>query len=155
MSQAEEIAKTFEAVNAQAIAAVEACTDADWAKTTAAEGWTVAALAHHVAAGHEGIANFVQAIATGQQLPPGSPADFDAANAQHASEFKSANKAETLQILREGGAKAAAAVRALSDEQLTRAGNAFGQEMTAAQAAQGILIGHIQGHLESLKAATG
>ena len=43
----------------------------------------------------------------------------------------------------------------MSETQLAESGDLFGQSTTAAEVAENILIGHVLGHLESFKAATG
>ena len=155
MSEAEEIAGRLEELNAQLIAAVEACSDDAWATTTEAEGWTAAALAHHVGVGHETIFGLVQAIATGQYAPPPTPENLDAGNATHAEQFAAVSKTEVIETANAGVAKAAAGIRQLSDAQLAQTAELFGNTMSAAQIAEGILVGHPDMHLGSFKAATG
>jgi hypothetical protein len=48
-AKGEALARQFEAKTAEATAVLEKLSDADWKKTTAAEKWTVAATAHHIA----------------------------------------------------------------------------------------------------------
>ena len=47
--RAEALAKRFEQVNDELIAAVEGCSDEQWRKTCSGEQWSVAVTAHHVA----------------------------------------------------------------------------------------------------------
>ncbi len=158
MTRAEDLAATFEKTNDEVIAAVGACSDAQWRTTTQAERWPAAVVAHHIAIDHELIAGLAQTIATGGTPPPLDMAALDQMNAEHAQKFANCTKAETLQILRDGGAKASATIRSLSDEQLDRTANLAlmgGQPVSAQQAIENILIGHPQGHLQSFRAATG
>lgn len=156
MSHGEDLAKQFEALNAGLIGAVEACSDAAWNSTSEAEGWTAAALAHHIAVSHEGICGMVGAVATGQALPPMTPADLDTGNAAHAKEFAACDKAEVVTLAKAGGAVVVGALRGLSDDQLTGAtAEFFGNNWNAKQIAENILIGHVQMHLPSFKATTG
>src|SRR5215471_15680429 len=60
-AKGEELARQFEAR-----ALLEALSDADWKKTTAAEQWTVAVTAHHIASSYEPASHMVKTIATGQ-----------------------------------------------------------------------------------------
>jgi len=52
-SPAEAFAKQFEAKVEEATTLLEKLTDADWKKATAAEKWTVAVTAHHIASSFE------------------------------------------------------------------------------------------------------
>jgi len=51
----------------------EKLSDADWKKTTAAEKWTVAVAAHHIARSYEPITHIIKTIAAGRRCRP-SPA---------------------------------------------------------------------------------
>lgn len=156
MTRAEDLAKRLEQVNQEAIKMVEGCSDAQWRALCAPEKWSVNVAAHHIAGGHEPIAGFVLGIATGQPLPPITEEMFDQRNAEHAKQFANCSKQETLALLRSGGAKAATIVRGLSDAQLDRTATsaAMGPEPRSAQwVAENVLIGHAQGHLESIRAA--
>src|SRR5438874_3198082 len=115
-ARAEQLATQLEAVNADVIATVEGCPDAQWRTAkTGPEGWPVNVVAHHVGDGHGGISGLVQMIASGQQPPPLTMEMINQGNAKHAQDFANCDKAEALRLLREGGAAAVAAVRGLSD----------------------------------------
>jgi uncharacterized protein (TIGR03083 family) len=144
--RARALADRFEQANRELIATVEGLSDAQWKAKTASEGWSVGVVAHHVAGGHMGISGAVQKIANGEsfQLP-----NFDKMNAEHAIQFANTTKAETLALLRQNAAAAAAIVRGLGDAQLDRVGGSLG--MSAAQAIERILIGHVHDHHASIK----
>lgn len=152
--RAEALASKFEQANADAIATVEKLSDEQWRKTTT-EGWTVAACAHHVSGSHEGISQWVGALASGVAVPPASMEDFAEPNAKHAAEYASCSKAEVLDQLRTKGAEAAAFVRTLSDEQLDRQVDVIkGMPKWRVQdVIERILIGHAVEHIGSVKAA--
>ena len=152
MTSAEDLAKRFEQVNQDLIKSVEACSDAQWRAQCAAEKWGVGVAAHHVAMGQEQIAGMAMAIGAGQPLPPLTMEMLDGMNADHAKKFANCTKAETISLLRSGGAKAAGIVRAISDEQLARTADVIGNQMSAQQFIEGVLIGHPQGHLGSIRA---
>jgi len=156
-ARADQLAKKFEGSCSDMNRVVEGLSDADWKKVTAAEKWSVAVVAHHVAEAHGAIAGLVQVVAKGQ---PGAQLTMDmihANNAKHAQEKANVTKAETLALLRSGGEKAAAVVRGLSDAELDRSGTVLVgmPAMTAAQAIEGILINHVNEHLGSIRATTG
>ena len=58
-AKGEALAKQFEAKARDAVAAIESLSDADWKKVTAAEKWTVAATAHHLARAFEAVSGIV------------------------------------------------------------------------------------------------
>ncbi len=153
-TQAEALAAAFEHENNALIAAIEGLSGAQWQALTKEEGWTVAATAHHIAGSHQPLAEMVKAHANGQ----GQPVSFAALhqmNAEHAKQFGNANKEAVLELMRSGGAFAAATLRGLDDEQLTRTGQ-FADGMpplTVQQMIELIVIGHVQGHGASIKSA--
>jgi uncharacterized damage-inducible protein DinB len=150
------LADRFEQANREIIATVERCSDAQWKSKTSGESWSVGVVAHHVAQSHEGIAGLVQKIATAQSMPGLTMDMIDQGNAEHAKKFANVTKDETLALLRKNGTAAASAVRGLSDEQLDRSAPLIGgQPMTAQQAIERILIGHVEGHHDSIKKAMG
>ena len=153
----DQLVARFDAVNAGAIALVEACTDAQWRATCAAEGWPAAVVAHHIAVVHDEFMPLVRAFAGGETFSPGSSMDdVDRVNAHHAREFADVGRPETLDVLRVNGAALAQLLRAIPDDGLDRiAGTYGGREMTVAQVVEWIVIGHVQSHLASLRAAFG
>lgn len=155
MSQSDDLAQKFEAANAAVIASVEACGDAEWQATSAEEGWTAAALAHHIAQDHALISGLVVSVGAGGFEPPITAEQLDAMNATHSTEFATADKVAVVDLARQNGEAAATALRAMSETQLAETAEFFGQNMTAAEVAENILIGHALGHLESFKATTG
>ncbi len=152
--RAQKLAERFEQANNDVIAAVERCSPSEWRSQCVNEGRSVGVMAHHIGGGHTAITQLMQAIANGQPLPPLTPEMLDQSNAQHAAQFANCTKDEALALLREGGAHAAGAVRGLSDEQLDRTATVFGMPMSAQQFIENVLIGHPQGHLQSIRMAT-
>jgi len=153
--KAEELARRYEEAATSFIKDIERLTDADWRRKTDVEGWTVAATAHHAATSSLPIASMVQAAGTGSAMPPITAAMLDEMNAKHAQEFASCTRDETLAAVREQIPAAAQVVRGLSDEQLVRSAKLpMGMELTAEQIIEFVLIGHIVGHSESIRAVT-
>jgi uncharacterized damage-inducible protein DinB len=146
------LAARFEQANDELIAAVEQMSDDEWRKTTAAEGWTVGVIAHHVAEAHRALAQLVRRIAAGDPVA----LDMDSihrANAEHARQHADCTRAETVALLRRNGAGAAATVQGLTDAELDRVGGRG--MMTAAQVVERVLIGHVAQHLGSIRATLG
>jgi len=97
----------------------------------------------------------VQAVANGMPLPPITMDIVDGGNAEHAKQFANCTKAETLDLARKNSAGATSMLRSLSDEQLGKTATvAFMNNATvsAAQLAEMLVVGHVQGHLQSIKA---
>ncbi len=151
--RAEALASKFEASNNDLIATVAAASDEQWAAVASDEGWSVGTIAHHVGGGYPLIAGLVGALASGADIPALTMDQIDQSNKEHAVQFASVNKDETLEMLRTGGAAAAVAAGDLSDEQLDRSTEvlAGAPAMTTEQAIEGILIGGTTGHLASIK----
>lgn len=130
-AKGEAFARQFEAKVEEGTALLERLTDADWKKTTAAEHWTVAVTAHHIASSYEPATRIIRTIAAGQALPHFTRGMLDEMNARHVREFAGCTKAETIALHLKGAAAAAAAVRALPDER--------------------ILLAHIDAHVGSIR----
>src|SRR5215475_1834088 len=156
-AKGEALAKQFEAKVAEATALLENLSDADWKKTTAAEKWTVAVAAHHIARSYEPVTHIIKTLAAGQALPHFTPQMLDEMNAQHAKEFASCSKGETIELLKKGAASTAAMLRSLSDAELAKSGTVFAglPPMTAEDMAKRALLDHIDEHFGSIRKTVG
>ena len=107
---------------ARALAAfASALTDAEWQTRVPTDGRKVGVIVHHVASVYPLEIRLARALAGGE---PVKGVTWDAVhemNAGHAREHDAVTKEETLDLLRRDSAAAAAAIRALSDEELDRA----------------------------------
>ncbi|MEX0750606.1 MAG: SRPBCC domain-containing protein [Dehalococcoidia bacterium] len=134
---------------------VEGASEHAWRSTTAAEGWPVAATAHHVVAHCAGL----RAL---DLILQGKPKDFEAlavdtprANAEHAAQFANVSKADVSQAVRDSGPTAVEFVRGLSDADLAQShpyAFAGGAEMSVGQLVDG-LSSSMADHVESVKQA--
>jgi uncharacterized protein YndB with AHSA1/START domain len=159
-TRTQTLARTFEAGARQATALLETLTDADWKQVTEAERWPVGVTAHHLAGAFEPVAAIITAVASGQSLDPFSnftTALLDEMNANHAREHASCTRAETLAMFDKGAAAAAAAVRAVRDEQLGKSATVFtdAPPMTVEQLIRDALIDHVAEHIGSIRKAVG
>jgi hypothetical protein len=156
-TRSETIAKQFEAKAAEATSVFEKLSDADWKKVTAAEKWPVGVTAHHIAVSHELLGGLVKSVASGQAGPPIKMDDIHAVNAKHAQEQANCTKSETLALHKKAAAAAAAIVRGLNDADLDKSATVLVgmPAMSAEQLASGLLVGHISGHLDSIRATVG
>jgi quercetin dioxygenase-like cupin family protein len=149
------IAWRFGQANEALIATIEQCTPEQWRAVCADTGWTVGVQAHHVAAGEAALAGVIRDVAEGRPHPPMPPEMLDAINARHAEEFANVTQEETIALLRENGALAAALYRSLSDSQLARTAilTPDGSATSAAQLIEYLAIGEIERHGEYLRNA--
>jgi uncharacterized damage-inducible protein DinB len=156
-AKGEALARQFEAKVEEATSVLEKLSDADWKKTTAAEKWTVAVTAHHIARSYEAVTRIIKTIAAGQSLPHFTPQMLDEMNAQHAREFAGCTKPETIALHKKGAAVAAAAVRGLSDAELAKTGTVFAglPAMSAEEMVKRALLGHIDEHFGSIRKTIG
>jgi hypothetical protein len=153
-TKTDELAAKFEQACKDFESKIRSIRDSDWHAKTPEEGWTVAATAHHAAASSAPISMMATAAATGSAMPPITADGLHQMNADHAKEFASVSREDTLQLLHETTPAAAAAVRALSDDQLARkAVLPLGIELSAEQIIEMVLIGHLAGHAASISAA--
>jgi Mycothiol maleylpyruvate isomerase N-terminal domain len=156
-AQGEAFAKRFEAKVEEATTLLERLTDADWKKATAAEKWTVAVTAHHIASSYESATHIIKTIAAGQALPHFTREMLDEMNVQHAKEFAGCTKAETIALHKKGAAAAATAVRGLSDGELAKTGTVFTgmPPVSAEELVKRILLGHVDAHFGSIRKTIG
>ena len=98
-----------------------ALTDADWQTRLPKDGRKVGVVVHHVASVYPLEIQLAQTLAAGNAITGVTMANVDDMNARHAKEFDAVTKEEALDLLRRNSAAAAAAIRALGDEELARA----------------------------------
>lgn len=99
--------------------AVSACPDSAWSNVCAPEGWTVAALAHHVAKGHARNAEWIATMTAGQPVRL-TEEELDAENAEDAQRFAGATKAQVLVLHQRNSALLRALLGAMSGEDLDK-----------------------------------
>jgi len=98
-----------------------ALSDTEWHSRVPKDGRKVGVVVHHVATMYPLEIQLAQTLAAGQ---PVMGVTWDAVheiNARHASEHDAVSKEAALDLLQRNSAAAAAAIRALGDEQLDRA----------------------------------
>jgi hypothetical protein len=96
-------------------------TDAEWQVRLPHDGRTVGVVIHHVASMYPLEIQLAQVLASGAPITDVTWDVVDGINAKHAQEFDAVTKDEALALLARNSAAAAAAIRALSDEELDRA----------------------------------
>lgn len=96
-------------------------TEAQWQTSIPGDGRKVGVVVHHVATMYPLEIDLAQALAAGKPI---AGVTWDAVhdiNSKHAKEHAAVAKDATLDLLRRNSSAAAAAIRALTDEQLDRA----------------------------------
>jgi hypothetical protein len=97
-----------------------ALTEAEW-QTRVKDGRKVAVVVHHVATMYPLEIQLAQTLAAGKPVVGVTWDAIHEINARHATEHDAVTKEAALELLRRNSASAAAAIRALSDEELDRA----------------------------------
>ncbi len=96
-------------------------TDAEWQTRIPGDGRKVGVVVHHVASMYPLEIELAQTLAASKPIAGVTWNDVHALNARHAGENDGVTKEVAIEELRRQSAAAAAAIRALGDEQLDRA----------------------------------
>jgi hypothetical protein len=150
------LADRFEQAVAEFVLVVEGLTRAQWQTLCPNEERSVGVLARHVAFGIPFEMDVFREIAAGQQPATITRAELAEMNARDAETWSDTAKDETLALLRSNAVAAATEVRQLTDEQLARSGKYIEEiptEWTVEQWLERVLTGHVDGHLQSIRAA--
>ncbi len=113
------LADDFAWANAEAVAFARSCSEDAWMRPVPGEGWTVGVVLHHIAESHGNTRRWVEEMAQGDGVTDTADT-IDEANAAHAVRAASVTPTETVSLLEDNGARLAATLRALSDEELDR-----------------------------------
>jgi hypothetical protein len=95
--------------------------ETEWRTRVPRDGRSIGVVVHHVASVYPVEIQLAQAIASGQPVTGVTADDIHEMNAGHARENAAVTKEAALDLLRRNSAAAAAAIRALSDQELDRA----------------------------------
>jgi hypothetical protein len=98
-----------------------ALTEAQWQTRVPKDGRKVGVTVHHVATMYPLEIKLAQRLAGGEPVAGVTWDDVNALNAKHAREYDAVTKEAALDLLRRSSAAAAAAIRALSDDELDQA----------------------------------
>jgi hypothetical protein len=98
-----------------------ALTEQEWQTRVPKDGRKIGVIVHHVASVYPIEIELAQTLAAGKPVVGVTWDVVNDMNAGHAKENDAVTKEEALDLLRRNSAAAAAAIRALSDEQLDRA----------------------------------
>jgi hypothetical protein len=132
--------------------------DAEWQTVVPGDGRTVGVTVHHVANMYPIEVGLAQTLASGKPIEGVTWAVVAGINAEHAREQAAVSKADALVFLRKNSGEAAAAIRAMSDEDLDRA-NKVSLNADAPLTAQFFIedhaLRHSWHHLARIRAAVG
>lgn len=136
-------------------------TDAEW-NTSVIEGGklgrSVGVIVHHVASVYPIEVDLARTIASGQQVTHVTWELVSELNAEHATRFGNASRAETFDLLRKNSKEAADAVRNFTDAELDRAAPfslSFGAPITAQFVLEDHAVRHSWHHLDRIRKALG
>ena len=118
--RAQELADRLERGARLLILLATRLTEAQWRIRVPRDGRTVGLIVHHVASVYPLEIQLAQAVAAGQPVMGVTFDDINQMNATHARMYDGVTKEAALDLLRRASAAAAAAIRAMSDEQLDR-----------------------------------
>jgi len=141
--------------NAEFVAFVATCTDEEWGRVCAAEGWPVGVVAHHIAWGHAVSAGWIRTIRSGKDVA-GSPQTHNAGNEAKAAEMAGVSRDEVIRIANRNLNELTALLLSLTDEDLSKDasfGPGGGMKMSIDNLAGA--RGHLDRHLGSIRAAVG
>ena len=154
-----QLAEQFEAAHDDFIHLIESLNDEQWHRSgknfpkridDEDEGRPLGVIAHHVATNGDWIMQRIQTMLAGGPL---SPVNMRVINSEHAREHADVTKDEVLRLLRASKPRIAEAVRAIPDSQLDIQRDTPAGPMSAAQRVERVLIGHMEQHEGSIKAA--
>src|SRR5512143_1213014 len=115
------ISRRAEALAVRLEQGASALTEAEWQTRIPRDGRKVGVVVHHVGNMYPIEIEAALTLAAGNPVVGVTADVINEINARHAREFDAVTKDEALEFLRRNSATAAAAIRALSDEQLDRA----------------------------------
>ncbi|MEJ2366037.1 MAG: DinB family protein [Deltaproteobacteria bacterium] len=152
---ARELAEKLEAFRSDIVTFVENCSEDDWGKTCAAEGWPVGVVARHLGASHLGVLDLARMIVAGEPLPDLTSEIVDQMNARHAEKHAGCTRDEVLGILEAKVPEFVRYVAGLSDEDLNRAGylTLLGSDVSIERLIELVVLNSGKIHLESMKGA--
>ena len=120
-ARANALAERLERGATALTALAESLTETQWQTHIPHDGRSVGVVVHHVATMYPLEIQLAQVLAAGDPITGVTWQVIDDINAKHAADYANVTKATALDLLRRNSAAAAAAIRALSDEQLDRA----------------------------------
>jgi hypothetical protein len=158
-SRAESLAARIEEGAAGLAAFADELSHAEWSKpVSATDQRSVGVVVHHVASMYPIEIDVARAIASGRPVSDVTWEVVAQLNAKHAQENAQVSKSAALELLRRNSRKAAAAVRAFTDQELDNAvpfSLSFGAPVTAHFVIEDHAMRHSWHHLAAIRKALG
>src|SRR5579872_1677028 len=155
--RAEALAARIEEGAAGLAAFAEGLSDSEWrTPISATDQRSVGIVVHHVASMYPIEIDVARAIASGKSVSDVTWEVVTQLNAQHAQDSAHVSKSAALELLRQNSRKAAAAVRAFTDQELDNAAPfslTFGAPMTAQFVIEDHAMRHSWHHLAAIRKA--
>jgi len=120
-ARAEALARRLELGIDALITFASTLSERQWQTPVPKDGRKIGVVVHHVASVFPIEIQLAQVLAKGQPIAGVSWDDVHAMNAKHAQDNANVTKQEAIDLLRQNSVAAAAAIRALSDEELANA----------------------------------
>jgi hypothetical protein len=155
-SRAHALADRLEQGARALISFANVLTDAQWETRVPKDGRKVGVIVHHVASVYPVEIELAQTLAAGQPVVGVTMDDVHKMNAAHARDNDAVTLRAALELLRRNSATAAAAIRALRDEELDRAAPASlysDAPITCQFMLEDHAVRHSYHHLSRLRAA--
>ena len=140
------------------IAFASGLTDAQWQTRMPKDGRTVGVIVHHVASVYPIEIQLAQTLAQGKPITGVTADDINQMNARHAAENAGVTREAAIDLVRQNSAAAAAAIRALKDEELAEAApvSLYGDApLTCQFMLEDHAVRHSYHHLSRLRRALG
>jgi len=156
--RAEALAGRLEAGAAALAQLAGILSEAEWQQPLARDGRPIGVVVHHVASVYPIEIQLAQTLASGQPVVGVTMQDVHNMNAAHAKEHAGVGRAATLDLLARNSAAAAAAIRALTSEQLDLAAPASLYDdapITCQFMLEDHAVRHSYHHLSRIRAAVG
>ena len=119
--RADALAERLEAGASLLATLASGLTDVEWQSCLPQDGRKIGVVVHHVASVYPLEIELAQKMAAGTPIVGVTAKDVRELNAAHAIRFDDVTKEEAIELLRRNSAAAAAAIRALSDDELDQA----------------------------------
>jgi uncharacterized damage-inducible protein DinB len=148
------VAKRFRRASNELIEFVAGLSDEQWRSVDAAEGLSIGAMVHHLAAGDRLTRAVLEAMAQGAERPGRetevATEDRERLQAQEAAEFAHLSRMETIEMMRRQSAEVASTIRSLSSSDLDRVHTLWGETVLTREFIQRWIEG-ISQHLAEIR----
>jgi hypothetical protein len=153
--QSKKLVERLKAFDAEVVAFVEGCREADWGKMCAPEDWTVGVTARHIGAGHYDTVDLIKMIVAGEKLPDMTEEEIVRMANDHAAKHADCTKEEVLEVFRTDAPKLLDYISRLDDAALGKTGyfSLLEKDVSAQQFVETVILWSGGEHFASMKRA--